>query len=163
MKFKNKKLFIGIATATAAIGLGCGVAAAFWSVSGSGSGSGAASVAQSLTVIPETPSGANAALFPGGPAGSVYFEITNPNPYPVQITGVSWSSPTSTLTSQCASSNISVDPGAPTSGLSITVPAATTSPLTSIAGVLDLSTTAGPGCQGVAFDVVMNVTGAQEA
>jgi len=148
---------------TAAVGIGTGTAFAFWSVSGSGSGSGAATVAKSLTVIPETPSGANATLFPGGPAGSVYFEVTNPNPYPVEITGVSWSSPTSTLTSQCASSLISIDSAAPTSGLTITVAANTTSPLESIPGVLDLAGTAGPGCQGVAFDVVMSVTGAQEA
>jgi hypothetical protein len=161
MRFK--KQFIGIATATAAIAIGGGVAAAYWSVSGSGSGSSAASVAQSLTVIPETPSGANATLFPGGPAGAVYFEITNPNPYPVEVTGVSWSSPTSTNTSSCASANVSIDSSAPTSGLTITVAGNSTSSLTSIPGVLDLSSGASSGCQGVAFDVVMNITGAQEA
>jgi hypothetical protein len=128
MRFK--KQFIGIATATAAIAIGGGVAAAYWSVSGSGSGSSAASVAQSLTVIPETPSGANATLFPGGPAGAVYFEITNPNPYPVEVTGVSWSSPTSTNTSSCASANVSIDSSAPTSGLTITVAGNSTSSLT---------------------------------
>jgi|HubBroStandDraft_1064217.scaffolds.fasta_scaffold176686_2 hypothetical protein len=160
---RMKRMLIGVAAATAAIGIGTGTAFAFWNVSGSGSGASAASVAQTLTVIPETPSGANATLFPGGPAAAVYFEITNPNPYPVEITNVAWSSPTSTNTSSCASSNISVDASAPTSGLAITVPGNTTSPLTSIAGVLDLSQNATSGCQGVAFDVVMNVTGAQQA
>jgi hypothetical protein len=160
---RMKRLLIGVAVTTAAVGIGTGTAFAFWSVSGSGSGTGAASVAQSLTVIPETPAGAGASIFPGGPAGPVYFEITNPNPYPVEITGVSWSSPTSTQTSSCASSLISIDGAAPTSGLTITVGANTTSPLESIPGVLDLSGSAGPGCQGVAFDAVMNVTGAQEA
>ena len=163
MRVQDKRLLIGVAAATAAVGIGSGTAFAFWTVSGSGSGAGAATVAQSLTVIPETPSGANASLFPGGPAGPVFFEITNPNPYPVQITAVAWSSPTSTLTSPCASSNISVDASAPTSGLTITVPASTTSPLKSIPGVLDLATTAAPGCQAVAFDVVMNITGTQQA
>jgi hypothetical protein len=160
-------LFIGVAASVAAIGIGTGTAFAFWTVTGSGSGAGAGTTVQALTVIPETPSGANATLFPGGPAGSVFFEITNPNPFPVQVTAVAWSSPTSTLTSSCASSNISVDASAPTSaanGLTpFVVPASGTSPLESIPGVLDLATTAPPGCQAVAFDVVMNITGTQQA
>jgi hypothetical protein len=160
-------MLIGVAATVAAIGIGTGTAFAFWTVSGSGSGAGAGTTVQALTVVPETPSGTNATLFPGGPAGSVYFEITNSNPFPVQITAVAWSSPTSTLTSQCASSNISVDANAPTSaanGLTpFTVPASATSSLESIPGVLDLASTASTGCQGVAFDVVMNITGTQQA
>jgi len=157
---KSKRFVISVVSVTVVSALTAGIAFAVWSATGSGSGAGAAAVAQSLTVIPQTPSGAGASLYPGGPAGPVYFTVQNPNPYPVTITGVSWSSPTSTLTSQCASSNVSIDANAPTT-VNLSVPANATSPLLSVAGVLDLAHSAGPGCQGVAFDVVMNVTGTE--
>jgi hypothetical protein len=159
MKFK--KLLIGIAAVTAAVGVGTGAAFAAWSASGSGSGAGAAAVAQSLVVTPVTPSGTGASLYPGGPAGPVFVNIANPNPYAVTITGLSWGSPTSTNTSSCASSNISLDSGAPTT-VSISVPAASTASDVEINGVLDLAHSAGSGCQGVAFDIPVTVTGAQQ-
>jgi len=159
MRFK--KLYVGIVATTAAIGIGGGIAIAAWTASGSGSGAGAATVAASLTVTPVTPTGAGASLYPGGPAGPVYFNIVNPNPYAVTITGVSWGTPTSTNTTTCASSNISLDSGAP-STVSISVPAASTASDVPINGVLDLSHSAGNGCQGVAFDIAMTVTGAQQ-
>jgi hypothetical protein len=158
---KIKKLYLGIAAATAAIALGGGIAFAAWTVAGGGSGSGAATVVQSLTVNPVTPSGVNASLYPGGPAGPVFFTITNPNPFAVTVTGLSYGSATSTNTSSCPTSNISVDAGAPTT-VSISVPANATSTLVQENGVLDLAHTAGPGCQAVAFDVVISVTGAQQ-
>ncbi|HLN16524.1 MAG TPA: hypothetical protein VK277_07235 [Acidimicrobiales bacterium] len=152
-------MFVGVAVATAAIGVGSGVAVAVWSASGSGSGAGAGAVAQSLTITPQTP--ANGSLYPGGPAGPVFFTVNNPNPYAVTITGVAWGSPTSTNTASCASSNISIDANAPTT-VSISVPANTTTSLLSINGVLDLSHSAPPGCQAVAFDTTMTVTGTQQ-
>lgn len=158
---RYKKLFIGIATTTAALAVGAGVAFATWSASGSGSGSGAATVAQSLVVTPVTPVGAGASIYPGGPAGPVFFNIQNPNPYAVTITGVSWGTPTSTNTSSCASSNLSLDAGAPTT-VSISIPAASTASDVQINGVLDLAHSVSNGCQGVAFDVAMTVTGAQQ-
>jgi hypothetical protein len=158
---RYKKLFIGIATSTAALAVGAGVAVAAWSASGSGSGSGAATVAQSLVVSPVTPAGAGASMYPGGPAGPVFFNIQNPNPYAVTITGVSWGSPTSTNTSSCASTNVSLDAGAPTT-VSISIPAASTASDVQINGVLDLAHSAGNGCQAVAFDIPMTVTGAQQ-
>jgi len=158
---RHKKLFIGIATSTAALALGAGVALAVWSVSGGGSGTGAATVAQSLVVQPVTPAGAGASLYPGGPAGPAFFNIVNPNAFPVTVTGIAWGSATSTSTGSCASTNISVDPGAPTT-VSIPVPAQSTASDVQVNGVLDLAHAAGPGCQGVAFDVTMTVTGAQQ-
>jgi hypothetical protein len=158
---RYKKMFIGVATATAAVTVGAGVAFAAWSASGSGSGSGAATVAQSLVVTPVTPAGANASIYPGGPAGPVFFNIQNPNPYAVTITGLSWGTPTSTNVSTCASTNISLDAGAPTT-VSISVPAASTASNVQVNGVLDLTHAAGNGCQGVAFTVPVTVTGAQQ-
>jgi hypothetical protein len=158
---KLKKLLIGVTAATAALGAGSGIAFAAWSASGSGSGAGAASVAQSLVVTPVTPSGAGASLYPGGPAGPVFVNIQNPNPYAVTITGLSWGTPTSTNTSSCPSANIGLDAGAPTT-VSIAVPADSTVSDQQINGVLDLSHAAPNGCQGVAFDAAVTVTGAQQ-
>jgi hypothetical protein len=155
-----KRMFIGVAVATTAVTVGSGIAFATWSATGSGSGTGAAAVAESLVITPVTPTGANATMYPGGPAGAVFFNIDNPNPYPVTITGVSWGTPVSTDPSACASSLVSLDSGAPTT-VSIAVPAATTLPAVQINGVLDLASTATNGCQENAFDIVMNVTGVQ--
>jgi hypothetical protein len=158
---RYKKLFIVIATSTAALALGAGVAFAFWSATGTGSGAGGATTAVTLTVTPSTPS--NGTLFPGGPGGPVTFTITNPNPYPVSLTGLSWGAVTSTNTSSCASSNVQLDPSAPSTMTAVVVPANTTSGIISVSPVIDLLGTAGPGCQGVAFDAVLTVTGTQQA
>ncbi len=159
MRFK--KGLVGLVAVVAALGVGSGIAMAVWSVSGSGSGAGAGTVAQSVVVTPVTPSGANASLYPGGPAGPVFFNIQNPNPYAVTITSVAWGTPTSTSTGTCANTNISLDAGAPTS-VSISVPAASTASNVQINGVLDLAHSASNGCQGVAFDIPLTVTGAQQ-
>ena len=159
MRFK--KLFIGITVATAAVGAGTGIAFAVWSASGSGSGAGAATVAQSLTVTPVTPSGAGASIYPGGPAGPIFVTITNPNPYAVTVTGLSWGTPTSTDVTTCPSANISLDAGAPTTA-NIAVPADSSATDVQINGVLDLAHSAPNGCQGVAFDVPLTVSGAQQ-
>lgn len=157
-----KKTFIGIATATAALGLGAGIAFAAWSASGSGSGAGAAKVAQSLVVTAVTPSGPSGeSLYPGGPAGWVYVNIQNPNPYNVVITGYSWGTPTSANPTACPNSNISLDAGAPTTA-NLTVNANSTLTAVQINGVLDLSHAAPDGCQGVAFNVPLTVTGTQQ-
>jgi hypothetical protein len=158
---RYQKLFIGITTGAAALGLGAGVAMAAWSASGSGSGAGAAAVAQSLVVTPVTPSGAGASLYPGGPAGPVFFTIQNPNPFAVTINGLSWGTPTSTNTSSCPSSNVSIDPGAPTV-VSISIAAGATDTNQQVSGVLDLAHSATNGCQGVAFTAPVTVTGVQQ-
>ena len=157
---RYKKLFIGIATSTAALAVGAGVAFATWSASGSGSGSGAATVAQSLVVTPVTPAGAGASIYPGGPAGPVFFNIQNPNPYAVTITSLTWSTPLSTNVSSCPSSNVSLDPGAPTT-VSISVPANSTASNVQINGVIDLAHAAFNGCQGVAFVAPVTISGTQ--
>ena len=156
-----RKLLISITAATVAVGVGGGITFAVWSASGSGAGAGSALVAQSLVVNAVTPGGSGAALYPGGPAGWVYFTVQNPNPYAVTITGLSWGTPTSTNTASCPSANIGLDANAPTT-VSISVPANSTSGALQIFNVLDLSHSAPNGCQGVAFDVPVSVSGTQQ-
>lgn len=147
-----KRLAIVTAVTVAAAGAGSGIAFAVWTVTGSGTGGAAATVAQGLTVTAVTPTGNAATLYPGGPAGPVSFQVANPNPFAVTITGLTWGTPISNNTTNCASSNISLDPSAPTS-VSISIPANGTSPTVVVPGVLDLAHAAGNGCQGQSFSV----------
>jgi hypothetical protein len=157
-----KKRFIAVAAFVAAIGAGSGIAVAVWTLGGSGSGSGAATVSNSLTLTALTPSGAAASLYPGGPAGSVYFQVANPNPFAVTITGLTWGTPTSNNTTTCPNSNISIDANAPTV-VSISIPAnATAGAAYQIPGVLDLAHAAPNGCEGVSFNVPITATATQQ-
>jgi len=156
-----KKVLIGAAAATALMVASVGVGYAVWSASGSGAGAGRALTAQNLVVTAVTPGAAAASLYPGGPAGWVYFTIQNPNPYAVTVTGLHWGTPTSTDTVNCPNANISVDVNAPTA-VSLGVAANSTSGTFQVFGVLDLAKTAPDGCQGVVFDAPVTVTGAQQ-
>jgi hypothetical protein len=157
---QHKKLIASLAV-SAALLVGAGTAYAAWSASGSGSGSGAATVAQSLVVTAVTPSGAGASMYPGGPAGPVFLNIQNPNPYAVTITALSWGTPTSTNTSTCPSANVTLDANAPTTA-NISIAANATASDQEVNGVLDLAHSAPNGCQGVAFNVAVTVSGTQQ-
>jgi hypothetical protein len=161
-KLNRRKLLIGVAVAITAVGVGGGVAFAVWSVNGSGSGAGAATVAQGVTLTAVTPTGPAASLYPGGPAGSVYFQVANPNPYAITITNITWGTPVSANPTACPNSNISLDANAPKTGLTINVPAGATAATFSEPNVLDLLHSAPDGCQGVAFNVSMTVSGVQQ-
>jgi hypothetical protein len=157
---KIKKRWFAAGVAAVSLALGGGIAYAAWSASGAGSGAARALTAQGLTINAVAPGGTGASLYPGGPAGWVYFSITNPNPYSISITHLSWGTPVSADTANCPSSNISLDAGAPTS-VSLPVPANGTSGAFQVFGVLDMSHSAPDGCQGVVFNVPVTVTGTQ--
>ncbi len=157
-----RKLAIAAAITVAAAGAGTGVAFGVWTVPGAGNGSGAATVANGLTITASTPTGNAATLYPGGPAGAVYFQVANPNPFAVTITGLTWGTPISNITTACPSSNISLDPNAPTT-VSISIPAnATAGTAYQINGVLDLAHAAPNGCQGASFNIPVTVQATQQ-
>ena len=155
-----RKLIIAGSVAIGSIVAGT-VAYAAWSASGSGTGSALAYTAQTVTVNAVALSNSASSLFPGGPAGNVYFTVTNTNPYPIKITNIAWGTPTSNNPTACPNSMISVDASAPTSGFSLSIPANGTSTATQVNAVLDLSASAPDGCQGNGFSVPMTVTGQQ--
>jgi len=158
---RARKFVIAGAVAVGATLIGGGVALATWSASGSGTGSALADTAQTVTLNAVALTSAAASLYPGGPAGNVYFTVTNPNPYQIKITNLAWGTPVSANPSACASSLISVDSGAPTSGLSLLIPASGTSSAIQVNGVLDLSSAATDACQGNLFNVPVTATGQQ--
>ncbi|MGO9557456.1 MAG: hypothetical protein ACLPQS_06330 [Acidimicrobiales bacterium] len=158
---RKRRIFIGGAAVVAAVLVGSGVAFATWSASGSGTGSALAYTEQTVTVNAVALSSSAASLYPGGPAGNVYFTVTNPNPYSIKITNITWGTPTSGDPTACPNSVISVDASAPTSGLSITIPANGTSPTVEVNAVLDLSSAASDACQGNGFNVPITATGQQ--
>jgi hypothetical protein len=157
----SKRLAIGTAITVAGLGAGTGVAFAVWTSTGTGNGAGGALAAQSLIVTAVTPGGSGSSLYPGGPAGWVYFTVQNPNPYAINITGLSWGTPISTNTTACPSANISLDANAPTT-LDFPVAANSTTGALQIDNVLDLAHSAPNGCQGVTFTVPVTITGTQQ-
>jgi hypothetical protein len=157
----RRKLIFSGAAAAAAVLAGGAIAFAAWSASGSGSGSAIADTEQTVTVNAVALTSSSASLYPGGPAGNVYFTVTNPNPYAIKGTNIAWGTPVSGNPSACPSSVISIDASAPTSGLSLTIPASGTSGLLEVSGVLDLSSSATDACQGNSFTVPITISGQQ--
>ena len=97
-------------------------------------------------------------LYPGFTGGDVYFTITNPNPFPVEFTAMTAGTVVSSDPVNCPAANISV---AGATGLSITVPANTTSSTQSIADVVTMVLAAPNGCQGVSFTIPLQLAGIQ--
>lgn len=155
-----KKRWAAAGVAVGSLVAGAGVAYATWTSTGSGSGAARALTAQVMTVNAVTPGAGGAGLYPGGPASWVYFSVTNPNPYPVTVTHLSWGTPVSADTANCPSANVTVDANAPTT-VSLPIPASGTSGAFQVFGVLDMAHSAPDGCQGVGFTVSLSVTGSQ--
>ena len=131
------------------------VAMGLWSANANGGGRASSISATTVTVSAAT--GA-ADLYPGFTGGDVYFTLTNNNPYPVTFTDMSAGTVTSSDATACPSSNVTVS-GA--TGLSITVPANSTTGTLSVADVASMSSAALDGCQGKSFGVVLQFTGSQ--
>lgn len=80
----TKKVAVA-AAATAVLALTGGAAVAYWTTGGTGTGAGAAGTTQNLVVNQTT---VVSSLHPGIAPVALAGTFTNPNPYPVQIAGV---------------------------------------------------------------------------
>lgn len=143
-----------VATGTAVTLATAGVAFALWSANGSGAGSASTGTARNLTV---TAAATDAGLYPGGPAGAVGFTVTNPNPYPVTLAGVSYGD--LDASGACSTDDVVLSGTAPTT-LDLTVPAGGTTAGT-LPGVIGLAQDAGDECQGVTLSVDLALSGSQ--
>jgi hypothetical protein len=150
-----RKLFSRRLAVTTAIVLGAlivSVAFATWTTSGSGSGRAKALSNVDLTVTART---GDADLYPGFNDGDLYFTVDNPNPYDVTFTSATFGAVTSSDTTACPSSNVTVDVSV--AGLSLTVPAGNTGTDLQIDDVVSMLGTAPNGCQDKTFDIAVTL------
>jgi len=146
---------IAAVAAITAVVAGGGAAFALWSANGTGSGQATALTAQSITV---TAAAGPATLYPGATDGDVTFTLTNPNPYPVQLTAMTAGTITSSNPTNCPAVNVTVDAAI---GLALNLAAGATSGTLAIADVVNMASAAPDGCQGVAFTIALTLTGSQ--
>lgn len=146
----------GLRTAVVAgvltLGLGAGSAYAYWTSTGAGSGSAAAGTMLTVTVDATVPVGNPASvLIPGGTA-DVVLQVTNPNPYPVQVYSVTPNGPATADASHpgCATTGVTfAGTGAPMAPpVSI---AANTTELLTLSGAAAMDQTSQSQCQGATF------------
>ena len=153
-KAVNKKL-AAVTTAVALTAVGLVYAA--WTTNGGGSGYAKAGSAQALTTV-DVAASTSATLYPGGPAGDVLIKVSNPNSYPVTVTGVSGNG---TITADaghagCTTTGVSFTDQ---TGLSISVPANGQTQAT-LSGAASMTNASMNACQGATFTIPVTISGA---
>ena len=154
-----------VAAATVVAGvLVSGVSYAYWTATGSGAatvgsttalGVGVSSIASPL-----------ADLYPGK-TDALSFVLTNPNSYNVSITKITALSITSSDTTNCPVTNVTINSAyspVPAGGYNLTpttVNGTNGTATITLPSFITMNTTALDGCQGKVFTVSMTVTGAQ--
>ena len=132
------------------------VAVASWLVDGTGPGAAKASTVVELTVSAGTPT---ASLYPGA-TGDLAARVSNPNPFPVTLTGATFGAVTVTpLSGQtCTVDDVAVS--GPVSLSGTTLPADSVGINVTVPGALTMLSTAADGCQGATFTVQVTLSGA---
>ena len=153
-KAVSKKL-AAVTTAVALTAVGLVYAA--WTTNGGGSGYAKAGSAQALTTV-DVAASTSATLYPGGPAGDVLIKVSNPNSYPVTVTGVSGNG---TITADaghagCTTTGVSFTDQ---TGLSISVPANGQTQAT-LSGAASMTNASMNACQGATFTIPVTISGA---
>jgi hypothetical protein len=130
-------------------------ALAVWSATGTGDGASRALTAVDLQVSAGSPT---PDMYPGA-TGAIVFSVTNPNPYPVTVTGGSVSSIAglSGAAGTCSSSDFTLGAGTVAS----TAIASGATQTVTMTDALTMKATAGNGCQGVTVTVHGTLTGTQ--
>ena len=153
----RRPIVVLVATGVALLG---GVAFATWTATGTGNGYAKAATAQNLT-FDDISATVAATLFPGSSGVTYSYQIHNPNPYPVTVTGLS-SGTAVTVVSQtgtgCTAASSGVSYTAPTGTLNIAVPANGDSAVQTFAGA-SMDDTSVDACQGAIFGLSLTATG----
>jgi hypothetical protein len=145
-------------TALAVVGL----VYAAWTTTGGGSGYAKAGTAQALSTV-DVSASTTATLYPGGPAGDVTIRISNPNTYPVTVTGVTGNGAITADAghASCTTTGVSFTNQ---TGLSISVPAKSGGvngeTQTTLSGAASMSNASVNGCQGATFTIPVTLSGA---
>ncbi len=160
-KLSRRTRLVALAVAVAAL-TGATLVFAAWATSGGGSGYAKAGSAQALTTLDGAASTA-ATLYPGA-TGNVVVKLSNPNPYPVRVTGVSLNGTNADIAADAAHAGCTTTGVAfvNQSGLSVDVPA-NGSAQTTLTGAVTMSNASVDGCQGATFSIPVTVTGASSA
>lgn len=157
-RVSRKLAVLTIMAAVSAVGL----VYAAWTTNGTGSGYAKAGTAQALSTV-DVSASTTATLYPGGPAGDVTIRISNPNPYPVTVTGVAGSGAITPDAGHAACTTTGVTFTDQT-GLSISVPAKAGAvngeTQTTLSGAASMSNASVNGCQGATFTIPVTLSGA---
>jgi hypothetical protein len=154
-----------IAAALTLLGL-CvaGLVYAAWTATGGGSGYAKAGTAQALTTV-DVSASTTASLYPGAD-GNVSIEISNPNPYPVEVTDVTGNG---AIAADAGHSTCGSDAGHPTgvtftdqTGQTISV-AANASTQTTLTNAAHMSNASDDSCQGATFSIPVSLSGHSDA
>ena len=139
-----------------------GIAFAAWTANGTGSGYAKATNAQALTTL-DVSASTVADLYPGQTNGDLLVRISNPNPYPVQITSISQdtgSIETVSNDTTCeAATGVSLDSA---SSLTWAVPASSAATHT-LADAVNMTNASDNACQGETFIIPVTFSGASNA
>jgi hypothetical protein len=156
----NRKLAVVVAIATFGI---VGLVYAAWTTNGSGSAYAKAGTASALSTV-DVSASTSATLYPGV-SGDVLIKVSNPNPFPVTVTGVALNGTNGDIApdgshASCTPTGLSFTDQ---TGLSISVPAkvgatngTTQATLTNAASMSNASVNA---CQSAVFTIPVTITG----
>jgi hypothetical protein len=153
----TKQRVVGGAVTLLVLGV-VGLVYAAWTATGTGEGYAKATEAQDLTTV-DVSATAPAELYPGG-QGDVVVRISNPNPYPVNVTAIDGNG---------AITADSGHAGCVTTGVTYTdqvtdidVPANGTADAT-LNNAASMSNASDDGCQGATFTIPVSLEGASDA
>jgi hypothetical protein len=157
MRRQHRRLgFVGVIALLLVSLVGATVAWALWTRNENGD-AGAASRTMTFTV---TADAGTADLYPSSSAtGSVKFTVTNPNPFVIEVTGVTGNgSVTPDDATACPAANVTIETVSGLSGANYQATGSGGTKAVTVAGVLKMATTAPDGCQGRTFTVPLTVS-----
>jgi hypothetical protein len=163
----SRKKKIGAIAATVVVAVGVSLAYASWLATGTGSGYAKAGTAQALSTV-DVSASTSATLYPGV-SGDVLLKVSNPNPYPIQVTSVSLNGTNADIAadsghSGCTTTGVSFTNQ---TGLTISVPAKSGgvngTVQTTLAGAAAMSNASLDACQGATFTIPVTLSGGSNA